>query len=216
MLRNAMTPVWLLSGIALLALASCSPPYETGMARGKQEFRTCVPCHGAHGGGNRDLGAPAIAGLPDWYIQAELRKFQKGIRGSHPDDAEGARMRPMSRTLYRAGDLEAVALYIASMPPVPQPFTLTGADTAAGRVSYQGICTTCHGPDAKGNPALSAPPIVQESDWYLVTQLAKFKNGMRGTNPDDTTGAQMRAMSFTLADSSAMRDVIAFIRSLSH
>jgi cytochrome c553 len=214
--RKALTPLWIFAAMAIWIAAACSPPYETGMARGKQEFRTCVPCHGNHGGGNRELGAPAIAGLPGWYIAAELTKFQKGIRGAHPDDEEGARMRPMARTLYRAGDLEAVAAYIAAMPPVPQPNTITGADTAAGRTAYQGICTTCHGPDARGIPQLYAPPIVQETDWYLVKQLEKFRSGMRGSHPDDTTGAQMRAMSLTLADSAAVRDVVAFIRSLSH
>jgi len=214
--RKPLTPLWILAVMAVWIAAACSPAYETGMARGRQEYRTCAPCHGDHGGGNRDIGAPSIAGLPAWYIENELHKFQQGIRGAHPNDEEGARMRPMARTLYRKGDLEAVAAYVATMPAVPQPNTIAGADTAAGRTMYQGICTTCHGPDGRGNPELSAPPIVQETDWYLVKQLEKFRSGMRGAHPADSTGGQMRAMSLTLADSAAVRDVVAFIRTLGH
>jgi cytochrome c oxidase subunit 2 len=213
--RKALTPLWLLALMAPWTMASCSPPYETGLARGKQEYRTCVPCHGDNGAGNREVGAPAIAGLPAWYVASELGKFQNGVRGAHPQDAEGARMRPMARTLYRAGDLEAVAAYVARLPAVTLPATIAGADTAAGRASYA-ICTTCHGPEARGNRDLFAPPIAQQADWYMVAQLEKFRSGMRGAHPDDTTGAQMRAMSMTLADSSAVRDVVAFIRSLAH
>jgi cytochrome c553 len=215
LLRKALTTsLWLVAVMTPWLLSSCSPPYETGLARGRQEYRTCVPCHGPRGGGNRDLGAPEIAGLPAWYVRAELIKFQQGVRGAHPDDSEGARMRPMARTLYRAGDVEAVAAYIASLPPVSQRTTLATSDTAAGHASYA-ICTTCHGEDGRGNAQLSAPPLVLEPDWYLVAQLRKFHDGLRGANPADTAGGQMRAMSLTLADSVAMRDVAAYIRSLS-
>jgi hypothetical protein len=48
----------------------------------------------------------------------------------------------------------------------------------------------------------------------MLTQLTKFKSGMRGAHPDDAMGAQMAAMSQTLGDSTAMRDVITFIRTL--
>ena len=37
---------------------------------------------------------------------------------------------------------------------------------------------------------------------------------MRGTHPEDTYGAQMRAMALTLADSTAMKDVVAYIRTI--
>ncbi|MBI2301994.1 MAG: beta-galactosidase trimerization domain-containing protein, partial [Armatimonadetes bacterium] len=32
------------------------------------------------------LGAPAIAGLSAWYVEAQLRKFRIGARGTHPSD----------------------------------------------------------------------------------------------------------------------------------
>jgi cytochrome c oxidase subunit 2 len=197
-----------------LILAGCSATPGPGMARGREMFQTCAPCHGGDGAGNRALAAPAIAGLPKWYLVTELTKFEKGIRGADPRDQEGARMRPMARTLYKAGDLESVAEYVASLPPHPPGVDLAAADTAAGSVTFNGICTTCHGPKGLGNEAMGAPPLVHQHDWYMKTQLEKFKTGVRGAHPEDATGAQMAAMSQTLADSTAMLNVIAYIRSL--
>jgi len=193
------------------ALVGCAtnPP---GLARGREVYQTCVPCHGANGGGNHELGAPAIAGLPQWYVQTQLTNFQKGMRGAHPDDLEGARMRPMAKTLHRKGDLESVAEYVTKLAPVGQPATL-GGDPVAGEAAFA-LCATCHGPDAKGNKDMGAPTLAGQADWYMYAQLQKFKNGMRGAHPEDAMGAQMAAMSQTLADTTAMLDVVSYVRKL--
>jgi cytochrome c oxidase subunit 2 len=87
-------------------------------------------------------------------------------------------------------------------------------DTAAGRVQYQNVCITCHQDNGGGNESLGAPSLQHQHDWYLMTQLYKFKDGLRGTHPDDVYGAQMAAMASTLVDTTAMHDVIAYIRTL--
>ncbi len=212
LLRNVYVAT--IVGVGLTALvAGCGTGQQTVAERGAELFKTCVPCHGQDGGGNPALHAPAIAGLPDWYLRTELRKFAHDIRGAHPDDTEGHRMRPMARSLYHDGDVEAVAGYVSKLPPVPQTHTLSG-NAEAGQATFTAVCIACHGPDGKGNIAVGAPPIAQQADWYLVTQLKKFKSGMRGVNPDDTTGTQMRAMSLTLQDTTAMHDVVAYIKTL--
>ena len=199
---------------AAALLAGCAETPGPGFARGKMMFDNCFPCHGKDGLGNASLGAPAIAGLQRWYIERQLKNFQSSMRGADAHDMEGARMRPMARSLYRAGDVESVAEYVASLPSrVPAPTMVTG-DTAAGRISYQTICITCHQENGTGNEVLGAPSLTHQYDWYMLTQLNKFKSGMRGAHPDDAMGAQMAAMSQTLADSAAMHDVIAFIRTL--
>lgn len=167
------------------------------------------------GQGNLVLRAPAIGGLPEWYISNELNKFQQNIRGAHPDDMEGHRMRPMARTLYHPGDLEAVASYVSKLPMAKVQPMMTG-DVAAGQARYTTICIACHGPQAQGQQAMNAPPLSQQADWYLMAQLEKFKTGMRGAHPKDFTGGQMRAMSSTLQDTTAMRNVVAYIKTLSH
>lgn len=207
--------IGLLAVTALAAFfAGCSAPPQGGAAKGKLVFNTCVPCHGENGGGSARLRAPSIAGLPEWYLVRQLQNFQKDVRGAHHDDMEGHRMRPMARSLYHAGDLEAVAKYVASMPIVHQPETVTGGDRAAGEARYTSVCIACHGADGKGMEAVGSPRVAGQADWYLYMQLQKFHSGMRGTHPEDTFGAQMRAMSLTLEDSTAMKDVVAYIRTL--
>lgn len=195
---------------ALLGCAT-NPP---GLARGRDVYTTCVPCHGANGGGNHELGAPAIAGLPQWYIETQLTNFQKAMRGAHPDDREGARMRPMARSLHRKGDVQSVAEYVSKMAPVAQTATLNGGDPAAGETRFA-LCATCHGADGKGNKDMGAPTLAGQADWYMYAQLQKFKSGMRGAHPDDAMGAQMMAMSQTLEDTTAMKDVVSYVRKLS-
>jgi len=182
-------------------------------ARGRTLFQLCTQCHGRDGGGNQEALAPAIAGLPQWYVEAQLTKFRTRVRGSHPDDIAGLRMAPMSRMLASEEDVHAVAAYVASLPAArPEP-VLVGGDPQKGQVLYA-VCMTCHGPQGQGDEKQGAPPHSHASDWYLLTQLQKFKAGIRGANPADVRGAQMRAMSMTLPDEQAMLDVIAYITTL--
>lgn len=216
MLRKAYVGlIAVLAWTALLAIG-CGMDQNAGKPRAKALFDTCQPCHGANGAGNPAVHAPPIAGLPEWYIVAQLQKFKGNMRGAHPDDMEGHRMRPIARTLYRPGDLEAVAGYVAAMKPVGTPRTLQVGDAKLGEANYTSICVTCHGPDGRGNVDMGSPPLTHQADWYMVSQLHKFRNGMRGAHPDDVTGAQMAAMSSTLADSAAVYDVVAYIKSLPH
>jgi len=208
-------------GLIVLALCAaalsggCGADNRAGVARGKELFETCVPCHGKNGGGSLALRVPAIAGLPDWYLEASLEKYMKDIRGAHPDDLDGHRMRPMARTLYRPGDVQSVAGYVSSMPkPGVEDEPGAGGDPVAGRAHYEGVCVACHGPAGEGNKDMGSPPLTGQADWYLVAQILKFKHGMRGAHPEDITGAQMAAMAAVLPDTAAVRDVAAYIRTL--
>ncbi len=194
----------------VLVGAACAPP--EGMQRGAELFETCQPCHGEAGAGNADIQAPAIAGLPQWYIEAQLQGFQAGWRGKHHEDLPGLRMRPMAVTLNHEGDIPAVAAYVASLPAPYPPSTLHG-NAGAGAVQYEQVCVACHGADGRGNETLRAPPIVQLHDWYLVQELQNFKSGARGAHPADTWGTTMRANSILLSDQT-MADVIAYVQTL--
>ena len=204
----------LLAPVLVVILSGCGDLSRPGLARGAELYDTCEPCHGPHGAGTPALGAPAIAGLPRWYVEAQLGKFQTGMRGAHPDDSEGARMRPMARSLHIEGDVASVAQYVASLPARPAVTTLAGGDPAAGAARYTTICVACHGADASGMEAMGAPALANQPDWYMLRQLEKFKSGMRGADTRDVQGGQMAAMSSTLEDHQAMMDVIAYIRTL--
>jgi cytochrome c553 len=105
-----------------------------------------------------------------------------------------------------------LAAHVASLPPADPPRELDG-DPERGQQLYV-TCQACHGPDGKGMQAVGGPNLVVSSDWYLLSQLEKFKTGIRGTNPADVAGMRMRPMSMTLPDEQAMRDVIAYIMTL--
>ncbi|MEZ4288813.1 MAG: c-type cytochrome [Polyangiales bacterium] len=156
---------------------------------------------------------PAIAGLDQWYVVAQLRKIQAGYRGSHPGDVAGLRMKPMSEQLRSDEALQFVASYVASLPPVDPAVTFTDADPAQGKIAYT-VCTACHGADGRGDVLQNAPSLIHLSDWYIVEQLKKFKAGVRGTNEMDVTGSTMRPMAMTLADEQAMKNVAAYIATL--
>lgn len=204
-----------LSALALTcALSACHPEGGRKPLSGQELYASCVSCHGADGYGNESIAAPAIAGLPAWYLEAQFVKFRTGVRGAHPDDIEGLRMRPMTRQMLNDDEIKSVVGYVAQLPAKAQPKTLQ-ADATAGAASYA-TCTACHGADGKGNEALKAPPIVGQHDWYLVSQLKKFRAGIRGTHPKDVTGAQMRPMALTLADEQAVKNVVAHIGTLSN
>ena len=82
-----------------------------------------------------------------------------------------------------------------------------------GKIYYT-TCATCHGADGHGDLSQDAPRLVGLNDWYMLNQLKKFKAGVRGANPKDTTGAKMAPMAMTLPDENAMKSVIAYVQTL--
>jgi cytochrome c553 len=200
-----------------LQLAGCTctkPDGAQPVLSGAELFRACTACHGHNGEGNPTIQAPTIAGLPEWYVQAQLHKFRTGLRGAHPDDYEGLRMRPMSRQLYNQAEVDQVAKYISSMPAQKAAHGLEGGDAQAGTAGYA-ICVACHGDKGQGNPTVHGPPLTTQPDWYLFAQLKKFKAGIRG-QPSDSVGSTMRAMSLTIPDEKAMKNVVAYIGTFNH
>ncbi len=180
------------------------------LKRGKQLYAICSSCHGAEGYGNQSIKAPALAGLTDWYIVQQVEKFQNGLRGAHPADTAGLLMRPMSRTLKNKKDLASVAAYIASLKPVIPEVTITDGDPAKGQGLYV-MCVGCHGDKLQGNEQLRTAPLRFSNDWYQLDQLKKYKSGIRGADPSDVQALQMKAITATLPDEEAMKNVIAYI-----
>lgn len=181
-------------------------------SRARSVYKTCAPCHGNNGEGKPEVAAPAIAGLPEWYINAQLEKFRAGVRGLHPRDEAGMRMRPLARTLTRTEDVQLVSAYVAEMKKVDTPRTISG-NVVKGEEQYK-VCIACHGADGNGMKELNAPPLKGANDWYLYTQLKNFKNKVRAGNPaTDPTGATMAPMA-ALLDDQGMKDVISYINAL--
>jgi cytochrome c553 len=217
-LKNADRRVLLhasLPFVIAIILSGCQVGAASVSSHGKDLFQTCVPCHGEAGQGNAAVGAPNIAGMSAPYLERQLQKFRTGVRGANFDDTEGLRMRPMSLALSSDQDVKAVAAYVASLPPQPQTVTSLSGNPQTGKVLYT-TCGACHGPAGAGNEALKAPRIAGTDDWYLATQLRKFKKGIRGSSSKDAEGAMMRPMAGTLRDEAAIQNVVAYIETLKH
>lgn len=174
----------------------------------------CVACHQADGSGMQLLNSPAIAGLSEKYVAAQIHKYKAGHRGGDPRDATGMQMRAMSILLTSDEDVAAVSKYVASLEGKSRPATLEGGDAERGKMLYM-TCQACHGAEGEGNDLLNSPALTNQHDWYFAAQMTKFKDGIRGGNPEDITGSQMRPMAMLLADEQAIKDVAAYIQTLS-
>ena len=83
-----------------------------------------------------------------------------------------------------------------------------------GRKIYQRTCVVCHGDQAQGNELLNAPRLDVQEAWYLSRQLENFSLGIRGGDPKDIFGSQMRPMAMILNGEQEIADVSAYIASL--
>lgn len=201
-------------GALALPIPALAQDAGADLAKGQSLFTLCTQCHGSAGGGIQDALAPAIAGLPAWYVEAQLVKFRSGQRGLHAADTGGLRMYPMSKWLQGDDDVKAVSAYVASLPAVKPAATLAQPGDAAKGSGYYAVCGSCHGPDGSGNQGMGAPPLTGLDDWYLLSAIQKYKQSVRGSLPGDTLGPAMIGMVATLPDDAAVLDVIAHIQSL--
>lgn len=207
--------LFLCIGLFVVTAGCQDPAPDTASLKYSGElYDGCVQCHGENGEGDQTIGAPAIAGLERWYVKRQLRGFQNGYRGWHPEDLAGKRMEPMARAMDTDEKVDLVSAYVASMPPADPASTLDGGDPETGKI-YFNACVQCHGANARGVLDEFGPPLAGASDWYLLTQLQNFKAGRRGTRDGDVMGAKMRPFSMTLPNEQAMKDVIAYIGTLS-
>jgi len=197
----------------VLTMTGCARSSAAVSISGAELFEACVPCHGAAGKGSTTIGAPAIAGLPAWYVSAQLERFQTGVRGHHADDVEGLRMQAMSRQLRSEMETKAVASYVESLPHVTNTAAIGDGDAAAGQRAYL-LCASCHGVTGRGFEVGKVPPLAGMDDWYVAAQIRKFKNGVRGTMPGDAFGPVMQAVAAPLSAEN-INQVAAYVHALS-
>jgi cytochrome c oxidase subunit 2 len=206
---------WFATGVTIvLGLGLAASVQAAGNpVKGKALYATCAACHGANGGGNPALNAPAIAGQQDWYLTRQLKNYQDGIRGTHGKDIYGMQMRPMSMVVMGEKKTADIVAYITSLPDPGNAEITIGGDPTVGQANYM-VCASCHGIKGEGNQALNAPRIAGQFDWYVHRQLMNWKSGVRGTHPKDMYGAQMVGMAMILPDEDAVKNVAAYIANL--
>ena len=202
-----MTIRMMICGLVATALAHTALAADPGA--GKALYAPCAACHGADGAGNPALNSPALAGQSADYLARQIAHFQSGVRGSDPRDTYGRQMQGMAATL--AGP-DAIANVVAFIGTLPAPVTETVEhDVRNGEVQYNAACGACHGPTAGGNDSLNSPNLAILDGAYLRRQHQAFKDGVRGSHPDDKYGPQMQMMATMLSSEKDLDDVIGFI-----
>jgi cytochrome c oxidase subunit 2 len=184
------------------------------LAAGQALYAPCSACHGPRAQGNRALNAPKLSQQAPWYLAKQLQNFKQGVRGSDDRDIYAKMMMPMAATLADDTAIANVVAYIRSLPADAPPATLVG-DPARGKSLYA-ICASCHGATGGGIWSTHAPRLARMSDWYLARQLQNFRQGIRGTHPQDFYGAQMSLMSKVLPDDQSVNDLLAYIQTFGH
>ncbi|MBO9663013.1 cytochrome-c oxidase, cbb3-type subunit III [Dokdonella sp.] len=134
----------------------------------------CAACHGLDGRGNHAVGAPDLTDQ-DWLwggsSEAILTSILDGRRGTMP---------PFQAT-FSNEDIERLANYVQSLSGPPH----SPSRAAEGKAQFT-VCSTCHGVEGKGNPALGAPNLTHARRLYggdLATIEQTIRYGRSGTMP---------------------------------
>ncbi len=136
-------------------------------------LNNCATCHGSDGG-----GAPGFPNLTDkdWLWGGDpdtvLATVTNGRMGVMP---------PWGEALGSSG-VENVLAYVMSL----SGRKLEAGDAAAGKQKFAELCSACHGPDGRGNPAMGAPNLT-DATWLHGGSLAAVREtiekGRTGTMP---------------------------------
>jgi cytochrome c553 len=181
---------------------------------GKGLYTACIACHGNNAQGNPAMNAPSLNGQSASYLTRQLSHFKEGIRGADSNDTFGAQMRGMVATLADDQAIADVSEYIATLPSTG-PANKAEGDLRNGNNRYQGNCGSCHGGKAEGNASLNSPRLAGLETAYLIRQYNNFKQGIRGSHPQDRFGKQMKFMANSLPTEKDLQDVVAYIHAQS-
>jgi cytochrome c oxidase subunit 2 len=195
--------------LLLAVLGGCTTTEQAGTATRPplaERAASCMLCHS----GKESQRGPILNGVDVWYLEAQLGKFKKGIRGHNPTNRTEQLMASTMDLILTKKDIKELARYMHAQEAVLLPAIIKG-DAEKGARIYGAHCVNCHGEGGEGKRILKSPPLVYFEDWYIYAQLQKFKSGRRGGHEDDKTGQTMAA-SVQALSIEELRDVSVYIR----
>lgn len=153
---------------------------EEALGMGRRMFLSyCAICHGSDAHGNK--GFPNLTDN-DWLYGGEPAQIEQTIMMGR----QGA-MPP--HPALSPEDLDKVANYIASLSGRTE--SVDAAKAAAGKAMYPTLdCVACHGADAKGNQAMGAPNLTDNTWLYgssidtIKETISKGRNGKMPAHGD--------------------------------
>jgi len=139
-----------------------------------------------------DLSTQAHGGLQGWSRQDIVQLLKTG------QSVKGSAFGPMAEVVLRStqhmsdDDLSAIATYLESLPPRPQPpVAAAGIDATAvvrhGEAVYGQRCAACHGKDGNGVPGVY-PPLNGNSSVDEPTGINAIRVVLLGGFPPVTAG----------------------------
>jgi len=139
-------------------------------------------------------------------------KFQRSWRGAKPEDVPGHLMHAIAQALDPVG-VRDVSGYIASLELIPTRVTLEGGNAERGAEIFRERCMECHRYNGRGEPAFQSAQLIGLQDWYLLSQMKKFREGARGGHDEDIYGNKMHRVTERMTDESLL-DVATHIADL--
>ncbi|MDH3418093.1 MAG: c-type cytochrome [Gammaproteobacteria bacterium] len=206
----------LVSSTLMMCALAVRPAFaQDDPVAGERAYEVCAGCHGFLGEGNQTIGAPRLAGIEGWYLERQITNFRDGRRGHVDGDVNGARMALMAQAVDSERELGDLLAWIDSLPePGSSSGTAqSGADVSSGQRLYA-PCSACHGSERQGNESLGAPGLVSLDGWYFAEQLKAYADGLRGTHPSDSYGAQMRALATSFDTEDERQDLARYVMTL--
>lgn len=141
---------------------------------GQRLFLTyCSQCHGSDARGA--VGFPNLSDR-DWLYGGEPDQIKAGL--------VAGRNGVMPAGLAQGDAVKEVANYVLSLSGQKHDAALAGK----GKGTFETVCAACHGPEGKGNPAIGAPNLTdntwlyarrpQDAEASIVETVTKGRNGV--------------------------------------
>ena len=141
----------------------------------------CAACHG-----QLAMGGPGFPNLVDesWLWGGDLETIHETIRAGINADHPESRFSEMPgfRDFLEPPQRRALVEYVQSLSGAP----VAPEQMAEGQELFLANCAGCHGEDARGNNALGAPNLTDESWIYGASDAAIYEtvsDGRRGWMP---------------------------------
>lgn len=210
----------LLAAAAIAAgVAAAAAPASADMIdmTGVEPQHICAECHGLDGAGNR-IKFPRLAGQNPKYIVKQLSDFRGGHRKN-----DGGQMQ-QTATEVEEKDIPKVADWFSRQTAPWPKQTIEGEfDMARARhIATAGAngapaCLSCHSAaslELADRPAIVAPRLAGQHDYYIAKQLKDFREKRRGNDPDhmmtaiarDMTDAEIAALAVFLSQNPELHE----------
>lgn len=149
-----------------LTLAAVAADVQARQLGQRLFIDNCAACHGRHGTGNPQLGAPDLTD-DDWLYGGSDEAILSSIR----DGRHGVMPAWASLGEQTVNQLTAHVLALSGQ-------TRETDEALAGKAVFETTCSACHGAEGKGNPLLGAPDLT-DAVWLHGGRRAAIQQTIR-------------------------------------